>query len=228
MSYGLKLLPCLAVLLSLPNAGRAAWPFTNEGVRKHSDEYYEMRACEPIGERQKCHHGKMWPPYPRPAGDPLPMIHRYHASKYWPYPYSGMDEAEVRAVIATQIMNGWEACTTLYDYHFDPVTHELNSSGQAHLVWIMSNVPVEHRKVSIATAMEPGKNNLRMAYVQAATARLVGSDQSLPIVLRVATPPGRPAQEVDAIFKARMEKMESPVIPFSVQPTGTGGASSGG
>jgi hypothetical protein len=53
---------------------------------------------------------------------------------------------------------------------------------------------------------------------------MAGNSQALSVAVRVATPTDRPAQEVDAIFKQRLENMDTPVIPFTQATTGGGGA----
>jgi hypothetical protein len=51
--------------------------------------------------------------------------------------------------------------------------------------------------------------------MQQSVAALVGDASSLPISLRVSTQIGRPASEIDNIFKQRLENMDAPVIPFA-------------
>jgi hypothetical protein len=216
-----RIVSALALLLSTPALTWGGWPFTSEGPRKGSREYYEMHAGDPVGERQVYKYGKLWPPQPRAMGEPLPCVHRFYANHYWPFPYNLMDRADVNAVSDAQIMNGWISATTLYDYHFDAETNALNSAGQAQLAWIMANVPVEHRRAFVATTGDSVRNDLRVAQVQSAVANLIGDPGSLPIALRVSTPTGRPAREVDAIFKQRFENMDPPIIPYAA-PTSTG------
>lgn len=213
----------LACLLWAPGVGWGGWPFTADGPRRGSAEYYEMRAGEPIGQRQRYHHGKVWPPEPRPLGKPLPWVHRYHHSIYWPHPYTAMDQADVSLVSNLQIANGWQSLCTFYPYHFDTTTHKLNSSGLRHLQWLLSNVPVEQRQAFLATAADASVNDRRLASMQESVAALLGDAQALPISLRVSTPIGRPAGEIDTIFKQRLENMDSPVIPFAQAVSSGGG-----
>ncbi|REJ90051.1 MAG: hypothetical protein DWQ34_09625 [Planctomycetota bacterium] len=214
---------CLIIAASTRT--EAGWPFSADGPRKGSEEYYQMHACDPISARQKCKHGKLWPPYPRPMGEPAPCMHRFHASHYWPYPYNHYDRMSVLAVSHTQIGNGWQSACTFHHYHFDAVTHELNSAGRAHLQWMMANVPGQFRQAYLATTGDSAVNDLRLANFQETVAGYVGNADSLPVVLRVAQPVGRPADEVDSIFEQRLQNMDSPVIPFtSVISSGGGGS----
>lgn len=199
----------------MPALGNAGWPFTAEGPRRGSKEYFEMRSSEPIGQRQKYKYGKFWPPQPRPIGDPLPWQHRYHASCYWPYPYTAMDQADVNLVSDLQIANGWVSATTFYSYHFDEQTQTLNSSGLQHLQWLLEHVPLQHRHAFLAMSTDSSINDRRLSNMQESVTMLVGDASSLPIALRVSTQHGRPASEIDSIFKQRMENMDTPVIPFA-------------
>ena len=216
-----RIITSLALLLSTPALTWGGWPFTADGPRKGSREYYEMHAGDPVGQRQVYKYGKLWPPQPRAMGEPATCVHRYYASHYWPYPYNLMDRADVNAVSDAQIMNGWIAATTFYSYHFDGETNVLNSAGRAQLEWLMGSVPVEHRRAFVATTGDSTKNNLRIMQMQSAVAELVGDAGSLPIALRVSTPTGRPAEEVENIFQQRIDNMDSPIIPYAA-PTSTG------
>ena len=171
-----------------------------------------MRAADPVGQRQQYKAGKLWPPHPRAAGDPLPFLHRFHAAHYWPHPYEEMDRMSVHAIVDAHIATGWQAACTLYDYHFDLDSQALNSAGRAHLQWILLNVPSTHRQAYVASNVNADTNAQRLAQVQSAVSGLIGQEHSMPIVLRMATPHGRPASEVDAIFDGRMESMLAPAI----------------
>lgn len=209
------LILALASIVLAPSMSRGGWPFTADGPRKGTREYYEMRACEPVGERQDYKAGKVWPPVPRVAGDPLPWIHRYHAAHYWPHPYNEMDRMSVHGIVHAHVTTGWQAACTLYDYHFDLESQSLNSAGRAHLQWILVNVPADHRQAFIASSDNADLNAQRLAQVESAVSGMIGQDHSMPIVLRMATPHGRPASEVDAIFDGRMESMLAPAIEYT-------------
>ena len=185
-----------------------------------------MHACDPISARQKFKYGKAWPPYPRPIGEPAPCKHRFHASHYWPYPYNHYDRMSVLAVSHTQIGNGWQSACTFHHYHFDAGTHELNSAGRAHLQWVMANVPAQFRQAYLASTGDATTNGLRVSSIEQSVEGLVGTAGSLPVVLRMTQPVGRPADEIDSIFEQRLLNMDAPVIPFtSVISGGSGGGS---
>ena len=217
-SWKLSLVIAAAVL---PATLQAGWPFTAEGPRRGSLEWYEMHACEPIGQRQKIKFGKAWPAAPRPMGEPTPLVHRYHHNQFWPHPYQKMDYQSVKQFEFLQVANGWEQATTLYEYHFDAETHELNSAGRDHLYWIMASVPPEFRTTYVQMSRtDPSVSSVRLSNVQSEAARFVG-DQTPPILLRVAHPVGTPAADVDAIFQYRRDNLSPP-------PALSGGAGGGG
>lgn len=215
----------LALTLFVTNLqpAQAGWPFFSEdGVRRGSEEYYELHANDPIGQRRRYHHGLWWPIQPRPVGPPQPFIHKYYWTHAWPYPYECWDRGYVNQIWGAQILSGWQAATTLFDYHFDPETQELNSSGLMHLRWIAVHVPEQYRQAYVATAADPSLNSLRLLNVEREMSKLTGGDQTIPVALRTTTVPlGRPAGEVQRIFTASQDNMIAPVIRY-VSPTGTG------
>ncbi len=61
-----------------------------------------------------------------------------------------------------------------------------------------------------------------MADVQLAVADIVGDDKTPPIMLRVATPYGRPAQEIDHIRNTEIATMPEPRVQYQALPTSGG------
>lgn len=220
MNCRAKKLIALAWLVTAPAVAAAGWPFTADGPRHGSEEYYEMRAFEPIGQRQRYHHGKFWPIEARPVGKPLPWIHRFHHSHYWPDMYTPLDQAEVNHVSDLQVANGWMSLCTFYPYHFDATTNRLNSSGEKHLAWLLSSVPVHQRQAYLAMSPDAALNDRRMSSLQESVVTYIGDSESFPIALRVSSQIGRPASEIDTIFKQRLENMDSPVIPYAAATPG--------
>jgi len=212
----------LTCLLSAPGVSQADWPFTAYGPRRGSEEYYQMRAGEPVGQRARYHHGRVWPPEPRPDGPPAPLVHRFYESFYWPYRYTPLDQADVNMFSNIQVANGWHSLCTFYPYHFDPVTNKLNSAGLRHLQWLLGNVPVEQRQAFLSSSPDAAVNDQRMTSVRDSVAQFLGDSGSLPIAMRVSSQIGRPAAEIDTIFKTRMENMDSPVIPYTAATSGSG------
>lgn len=212
----------------LGNGVSAGWPFSADGgPRRGTEEWYAAHADDPVGARQKYAFGKLWPERPRPTGPHQLFIHKYHAAHHWPYPYVCADRADVQNIMETQVVNGWIEATTLYDYHFDEATQELNQAGVAHLQWIVSHAPVQYRQTHIASTANPEFNNVRLLSVQKSVSALTG-DSSLSIASRVTHSVGRPAAEVQAIHEARLSGALPPVISYQSEVGGGSGGGGGG
>lgn len=187
----------------------------------HGDDCYDPDACLPIGARQVCKHGKLWPPYPRPTENAGCMA-RFHAAHYWPYPYDCQDRAAIRSTVAMHVNRGWDEAITFFDYHFDPETQELSQAGVAHLQWLMTDAPMQHRRALVQTSALEGANDTRVASVQEIASRLSGGQGSLPVELRNTTLSGRPAREVDAIRRKDLESIPDPRIQYGTGSSGYG------
>lgn len=181
----------------------------------------------PVGARQKTFWGKLWPPFPRPVGKKQPFLHVYHDVHYWPYPYVCQDRETVNLYRDIQATNGWAEATTLYDFHFDPLTGDLNSSGRRQLTYILTAVPEQYREVHVAVSLNAQDAHSRTRNVELAVAQLAGGS-SVPVLSRVATPYGRPADEVNQIFIQALEGMPAPIIQSAAGGGSSGGAESGG
>ena len=179
-----------------------------------------MESQVPVGTRQKERAGQLWPPFSRPTGEEMQFSHKYHHAHYWPYPYNCEDRDFVRSLSAQQVANGWVSHTTLYDYHFDAETHQLNNSGNLKLRWILEHAPEERRMVSIQSGNSAVVSEGRMAAVRSESIRIVGESNIAEIALRVTDPLGRPAMEVDGIRRAELESMPSPRITYTSLPSG--------
>lgn len=196
-------------------------------VKQTADCWYAAEADSPVGARQRRHVGKLWPPFPRPTGKQQQLSHRYHAAHYWPHPYVCQDRAFVKDVMNRQVANGWTNGTTLYRYHFDADTQELTHSGRLHLRWILENVAPNRRVAWVQSGANPEISQKRLENVRAAAEDMVGQNGDVPpIMARVATPLGRPADEIVEIRNTEMQTMPKPRVPYRALPSsgaGTGG-----
>ncbi len=200
-----------------PQLLTAGWPWNKvdpvSGYQKHSPEYDAYYATIPPGSTRTYHHGMACPPYERPCGPERLYWQQYHAVKYWPYPYNIQDRAMVYDSFDLQAAAGWKSATTLYDYHFNSETQELNSAGKEQVKWIMSNAPSKFRQAYVAASLEKGINDARLSSVQNELAYVANGN--IPVVLRVASPTGRSAIEVDSYQKSYLENMPIPHITNS-------------
>lgn len=196
---------------------------------KYSEEWWALRAQDPPGTRQLEKHGKLWPPFPRPVGPKQHWVHQYHHAHYWPHPYNCDDQQYVRSVFDQQAAAGWTTATTLHDYHFDPVTNQLNSVGREHLHWILNFTPAQHRTVYVAQGTVPAVGQLRAANVQAGM-RELQADCNVPVLLRPDRSLGRPGSEIDRLRELELQSIPAPRL-FTVggaQGSGSSGGATGG
>jgi hypothetical protein len=176
----------------------------------------------PPGDRQIQHRGKLWPPFPRPVGKPARLVDQYHYTHYWPYPHTCEDKSSVRAALDLQASNGWIEGTTLFNYHFDKETNQLNSAGIAHLEYILFRVPGQHRAAFIQMSSSAQSDQVRVSSVQAAAGELLQDGNLPPIALRRARAYGANAQEIDMISRKFIGSTPTPRLG------GNAGASAGG
>ena len=217
------------------SAGIIPWPWREKhppkmtAERAEREAYYAARACEPVSSKQFEKHGKLWPPYPRPAGPANLPSHIYHAAHYWPWPYVCQDRQSVREHEEILEEAGWVSETTLYDYHFDNDQHTLNRAGLIHLRWILQNAPENRRTVYVQAGSSNGQSQMRATNVTEELTEMIPVGSIPPVVLRVTTPLGRPASEVDKIQRSQTESTPKPRItpPFSAGGLGDGGATEG-
>lgn len=186
------------------------------GVKRWSRDDYEIRASLPIGSRQKIWKGKVWPPRPRPTGPKPHLVHRFHATHYWPTPFIEQDRMLVESVIEQHISNGWRDASTFYNYHFDPETNELTHAGQMQIQWLLETAPANRRTFFVQTSPEAGVNEIRVTQLQQIASRLSGNGEMPAVELRNSTFYGRPAAEVDYINKAFLNSQPIPRIPNTV------------
>lgn len=195
-------------------------PTTTNPLRRFSEDYQEEHAGLPIGARQKCKHGKLWPPFPRPAGEEPSGIHNMHAAVYWPWPYMCQDRQSVNEFIQTTTDNGWVEQTSLYHYHFEEETGQLTAAGLSHLQWILQSVPPQYRTVYVETGLN-AVGEQRVNTVQLAAASMVGNENVPPILLHTNSPLGTPAQQIDLQYRSWMNTLPEPRIQYEELPTGT-------
>lgn len=182
----------------------------------------------PPGGRQIEYKGKLWPPFPRPVGKEARHVDQYHYTHYWPHPQNCEDRSSVRAVMNIQAANGWVEATTLFNYHFDPETHALNSSGVAHLEYILFRVPAQYRTAFVQRARTAQADQLRVASVQAAASDILQDGSLPPIALRRARAYGTSAEEVDMISRKFIAGTPTPRLGGGAGAGGAGSAASGG
>ena len=208
--------------------GLIPWPWLESGrYRAWKQErdsqkasWYAERSNDPVGARRYYYKGKDWPPYPRPQGAPQVPTHIYHASHYWPHPYSCADVQFVRDFTQAQEDAGWVSETTLYDYHFESEQQQLNRAGLIHLRWILESAPSNRRTVFVQATANSTASQTRLEHVQGEVVEIVASHNPPAVMLRITRPLGRSALEV---YKIQVGEVNSLPIPRITSPLGGGG-----
>ena len=201
------------VVVAPEQSSRAEGIFSDGGPDAGTPEDHQCHSGSPVGSRQKYKKGLLWPPRPRPTGPPQTFCQKYHAATFWPWPYVCQDRAIVYATSQTQIDNGWITATTLYDFHFNPETGELNTSGRRQLQWILTHVPPDHQQLYVASSFKPQVTTARTSSVETEVATLTGG-RSMPIQLRAADPLTRNATVVEQIDRAAITNLPLPTITY--------------
>jgi len=179
------------------------------------------------GSRQIEYKGKFWPPFPRPAGKEAKGIHQYHYAHYWPHPQNCEDRSSVHNAMNLQVANGWVDATTLYHYHFDSETGQLNSAGQAQLEYILFRAPAQRRSIYIQISPSAQMDQIRLASVQNSSGAMLQSGSLPPISMRRARAYGTSAEEVDVMSRKYISGAPTPRLPVGGATSG-GGAGAGG
>ena len=203
----------LATAIAAATSGMFLSVETARGDGPVDPNCYPYQGAEPVGARQRCKHDRLWPPYPRPTGEKMEFWHAYHAAHYWPWPYYCFDRAAVQEFSSIQVANGWITEATLYDYHFDPDTHLLNPAGEHHLQWILHNVPPDRRAAWVQASMDQTVSQQRLANVRNQAIAMVGEENTPPVMLRIDTPYGRPAGEIDQLRRVWSDPRVAPTWP---------------
>ena len=192
-----------------------------DGPKRYSDEWWAMRAMDPPGARQRCKYGKKWPVYPRPTGPRQTLVHRYHTAHFWPHPYVCYDRTAVNVTVEMTARSGYEDLATLYGYHFDPTTNDLNTAGRQHLLYILGHADEVGRRVYVARG--EGVES-RLAVVEQAVIEIAGSDSQLAVLPRTATPQVQPSDMTERIYRTRLQTAPAPQLSSG----GAGGGAAGG
>ena len=193
--------------LRLPNSDCACTP-------AGSEEWWAAKAELPVGVRQRYAKGKLWPPVPRSTDEPQQFTHTFHAVHYWPLPYVYQDRAYMRDMVLAHQKAGWTAAMTIFQYHFDPETDELNNAAAIHLRWMLQVSDSPYPTVYVQATDDPLTNQKRLDSVTAMVRKLEYSAQKWDVQLRYTQAEGRPALEVDTIRRNELSTMPSPRISY--------------
>jgi hypothetical protein len=151
----------------------------------------------------------------------------FHKNHQWPKPFVYQDREAVIAPFEAMVHGGWKQQTMICEYHFQPDSARLTTSGENKLRWILRQAPPEHRTIYVQESASRKLTLARIDAVEQLAARQVPSGQ-VPGVVAVNTPADyTPADDVDGVMREFSKSAPSPRIPASAAGA-SGGASSGG
>jgi outer membrane protein OmpA-like peptidoglycan-associated protein len=90
----------------------------------------------------------------------------YHRNNDWPKPYSGLAEQSVRVPLDIQAENARQHLATLWDFHFDSGTAQLNSMGQKRLQAIVAQAGAGGQVVFVQRTPSTAETELRLEEVR--------------------------------------------------------------
>ncbi len=153
------------------------------------------------------------------------MARDFKRNNCWPRPFVWNDRQAVRAPFAIMVNKGWHRENTLGEYHFDPVTGQLNEPGRRRVYWIINHIIPERRAIYVHRAMKPEMTLARVDSVQQWTAQLMPHGDLPPVIETSLPAPGRPAEEVDRIRQDYLKSMPPPRLPMAENFGSDGGDS---
>jgi hypothetical protein len=146
----------------------------------------------------------------------------WYRNNLWPDPFVAVDRVSTCSPFVAMAQNGWYQQCTLSAFHFSPTTQELTEAGKLKVRHIVKNHPVPYRTVFVLQALNEDGTMSRVDSVQQTVAQFTDG-QSMPEVRMVSIdPPGKAADEVDAVNRLLRDTMLPPRLP-QFQSTTSGG-----
>jgi hypothetical protein len=146
----------------------------------------------------------------------------WYRNNQWPDPFMAVDRISVCSPFVAMAQNGWYQQSTLSSFHFHPMTNELTEAGKLKVRHIVVNHPEQYKKVFVLQALSDEASLTRVDSVQQTVAQFT-TGQGMPEVRMVSMdPPGKGADEVDAMNRLFRETLTPPRLP-QFQSTVTGG-----
>jgi len=119
----------------------------------------------------------------------------------WPEPYTSIAKEEVQAPIDIQVANARVVEQTLWDYHFEPNSERLNSTGRQRLRWIAPQAQDTYPVIYVAAIDDAELTQRRVARVQVVLDEIAGPDSGVQVVQADARMVGLPGRHVETVFK---------------------------
>jgi hypothetical protein len=111
------------------------------------------------------------------------------------------------------VQNGWRLQNVMGDHHFDSDTNKLTYAGRAKVRMILQESPPQFRTLFVRRGLNTDLTAIRIDSVQSEVERVL-PDGELPAVVQTdLMPPGRSADEINAINRLRTQTMPPPQLP---------------
>lgn len=149
----------------------------------------------------------------------------YYRNNAWPLPFRAQDTHAVVRYFEVQANNGWKLNNTLGTAMFDTQTCGLNSSGMAHLKWIVSKSPQDRRVVFVLKDKNAERTAKRVEATQIAISSLIPTGALPTIYLTERDAPGSPGEYQTAIARAISTSAPPPRLPANSAAASSGSSS---
>ncbi len=142
------------------------------------------------------------------------MARDFKRRNCWPKPFNCPDRDLARAPFVKMVENGWRIQNMLSDHHFIDSSGELTVVGRNRVTWIVTEGPVQHRKVYVHRGATAEETVNRVDHVQQLVAQLVPEGPLPPVIETSVSQPSWPAERVGMINQKMQDSEEGPRIPF--------------
>ncbi len=142
------------------------------------------------------------------------MARDFKRRNCWPKPFNCPDRDLARDPFVKMVENGWRIQNMLSDHHFIDSSGELTVVGRNKVVWIVTEAPVQHRKLYVHRAGTAEETLNRVDHVQQLVAQLLPEGPLPPITETNVSPPSWPADRVGMINQKMRNSEEGPRIPY--------------
>jgi hypothetical protein len=140
----------------------------------------------------------------------------------WPLPFVYPARQAAREPFVEMVGNGWEQQNMLSDQHFDAETGLLNEAGQAKVLWILNEVPEQHRGIFVHQARSTQETATRIQLVQQFVAQSAASPcDGAPVLESNRSADGYPAARYE--LSARKFVASAPDPKLLPKDSGGGG-----
>lgn len=156
------------------------------------------------------------------------IVRDFERRNCWPEPFVCPDRQAVRDPMAIMVARGWERQNMLAEQYFEENRADLNEAGKIKIRWIVTEPPPPHRVIYVRRTVSPELTMARIEAVKAFAMQAAQPEACPPVLETTATPPGWPADRVDALSRKFFAAIPDPKLPGGSGASGSGSGSGGG